>query len=648
MAHPGLARREGDEAFPVPELAETGQTNADAAALQAGVVIDALDPLQLALAAGELGLATEATAEIGEDVVVIPRLEQRLHHLVHGQNAGVGVGAPLLDVIPLIGGGGGQHDIGEAAAGGPLVIDADHGFQLAPGRDHLVAILLVVERVVAAEHRHLHVGVGDGLAVEGDLLARIEDAVDETGHRNEFGVTLPVAVMERLDPGNDRAETGHDGAAGGDGARPVVVPAKAVTAPRQADLANHRGQYHQHPGVLLAMVHPLHAPATDKLGAATGHGAGQFAYGLGRDATDGGGPLGILHLTVAGAQQVGQELVEAGGVVFQERLVVALLAVEAVGDAQHQRHVGLRIQGYLIAIEVLLGLGFDRIDADDPDLALGHLLFELCPVVVDAVIRHQPAHLQVLDGIRAPDDDSLAVLQHQRPGGLLLVHLHGPRHVGQDHLGGAGGVVTGLGQIGAVQVHGAPQHGAGGVQLAHRLPAGVTGIEGARAMGFLHPLQLVIEEVQRLGPGDPHEAVLAAFAGVGLVALAQPVQPHHGVADAGGVVDHFTQGLEHLGGVFVMLERQGLDPAAVHDPGTEGAPVGAGLHQLVAGLGGHHGATEQGGADQGRGTAGQQATQKTTTGNVDHLVIPLSDPELESGISGCPDHRYRRHGFAGI
>ena len=126
---------------------------------------------------------------------------------MHGQDACVGVGTPLLDVIPLIGGGGRQHDIGEAAAGGPLVIHAHHGFQLAPGGDHLVAILLVVERVVAAEHRHLHVGVGDGLAVEGDLLARIEDAVDETGHRNEFGVALPVAVMEWFNAGDDRAET---------------------------------------------------------------------------------------------------------------------------------------------------------------------------------------------------------------------------------------------------------------------------------------------------------------------------------------------------------------------------------------------------------------------------------------------------------
>ena len=408
------------------------------------------------------------------------------------------MGSPLLDVIPLIGRRGGQHYVGEAATGGPLVIDADHGFQLAPGGHHLVAILLVVEGVVAAEHRHLHVGVGDGLAVEGNLLARIEDAVDETGHRNEFGVTLPVAVMERFDPGNDGAETGHDGAAGGDGAGTVVVPAKAVTAPRQADLANHRGQYHQHPGVLFAVVHALYTPAADELGTAAAHGAGQLADGLGRYATDGGGPLGILHLTIAGAQQVGQELVKAGGVVLQERLVVALLAVEGVGDAQHQRYIGLRIQGHLIAIEVLLGLGFDRVDADDPDLALGHLLFELRPVVVDAVIRHQPAHLQVLDGIGAPDDYGLAVFKHQRPGGLLLVHLHGPRHVRQDHLGGAGGVVARLGQIGAVQVHGAPQHGASGVQLAHRLPAGVTGIEGARAIGFLHPFQLVIEEVQRL------------------------------------------------------------------------------------------------------------------------------------------------------
>lgn len=192
---------------PCQNWLETGQSNAYAATLQAGVVIDALDPLQLALATGELGLATEATAKIGEDVVVIPRLEQRLHHLVHGQNARVGVGAPLLYVVPLISGGGGQHDIGEAAAGGPLVIDADHGFQLAPGRDHLVTILLVVERVVAAEHRHLHVGVGDGLAVEGDLLARIEDAVDETGHRNVLGVALPVAVMEWFNAGDDRAET---------------------------------------------------------------------------------------------------------------------------------------------------------------------------------------------------------------------------------------------------------------------------------------------------------------------------------------------------------------------------------------------------------------------------------------------------------
>ena len=94
-------------------------------------------------------------------------------------------------------------------------------------------------------------------------------------------------------------------------------------------------------------------------------------------------------------------------------------------------------------------------------------------------------------------------------------------------------------------------------------------------MAVLHPLQLVIEEVQGLGPADAHEAVLATLSGVGQVPLAQPVQAYHGIAYPGGVVDHLPQALQHLGRMLVVLEGAGLDPAPLDHPGAKCAPVGA-------------------------------------------------------------------------
>ncbi len=106
--------------------------------------------------------------------------------------------------------------------------------------------------------------------------------------------------------------------------------AEAVTAARQADLAQHGGQGDQHPVGLFAVLLPLHAPACHDHGALGRHVEGQLADHLGIDATDAARPLGALRLAVFFAEQIGEELVEAGGVAVEEGLIVLLLAVEGV------------------------------------------------------------------------------------------------------------------------------------------------------------------------------------------------------------------------------------------------------------------------------------------------------------------------------
>ncbi len=198
----------------------------------------------------------------------------------------------------------------------------DHGLRFAPGLDQVVGVLVVVEGVAARHVDQLDVRVGHLAAVEVDGLAGVGQTVGDAGHRDRRR-----SVLRRIAGG----DTCQDAALGGGAATGRVVVAEAVTATRQADLAQHGGQGDQHPVGLLTVLLTLHAPARHDHGALGRHVEGQLVDHLGVDAADGARPLGALRLAVFLAEQIGEELVKAGGVAVEEGLIVLLLAIEGVG-----------------------------------------------------------------------------------------------------------------------------------------------------------------------------------------------------------------------------------------------------------------------------------------------------------------------------
>ena len=93
-----------------------------------------------------------------------------------------------------------------------------------------------------------------------------------------------------------------------------------------------------------------------------GEAAGQLAQRVGGQAADLRRPVGALRRTVALAQQMGQELVEAGGVAVEEFLVVQAFDVQGVGDTEHHRDVGVRTRRQPFAVEGFAGLGEHGVD----------------------------------------------------------------------------------------------------------------------------------------------------------------------------------------------------------------------------------------------------------------------------------------------
>ncbi|MNJ62879.1 hypothetical protein D3C77_587350 [compost metagenome] len=97
--------------------------------------------------------------------------------------------------------------------------------------------------------------------------------------------------------------------------------------------------------------------------------------------------------------------------------------------------------------------------------------------------------------------------------------------------------------------------------------------QGRRAVGFLYPLEFLIEQVKCFIPGDAHEPVVAALRGVAQMALAHPVNPHHRITNTCGTVNVIGQARNHLRGILIHLERLGGDKAPVHHRGADGPPV---------------------------------------------------------------------------
>ena len=193
---------------------------------------------------------------------------------------------------------------------------------------------------------------------------------------------------------------------------------------------------------------------------------------------------------------------------IEEGLIVLLLAIKGVGHPQHHGHVCVGVRRNPLGVGQLGGLVVDGVDADDA----GTLLLERLEASLTLVVRHVPAVLQGHLGVDAPQHHQFGVFDHVRPGGLLFIHLDGAHDVGHDHLGCAGGVVTGITGEATGQVHQAVQQGTAVVEHADTLPAVGARVDRLGAEVALDPLDLAGHQLDgrerqhercALGPEEP-------------------------------------------------------------------------------------------------------------------------------------------------
>ena len=127
---------------------------------------------------------SHAASQIREYVVVVARLADRWDRLLHREYERV-LWRPA-DVVPFKGRGGGQDDVGVPCQRiPPRLVDHDRLGPL-PGIDQAVEILVVMERVAATPVNEADIGVGEGLAVVVERLARVQQHVRDTGDRDEI------------------------------------------------------------------------------------------------------------------------------------------------------------------------------------------------------------------------------------------------------------------------------------------------------------------------------------------------------------------------------------------------------------------------------------------------------------------------------
>ena len=432
------------------------------------------------------------------------------------------------------------------------------------------------ERIAADPVGHLDVGVLRLGSVEVEVLAGVEQHFDDArdGDRRRAVFRHPGRAGLRLAAVGD---AGQHGRVGRRRAAAGVVVGEAEPAARQADLAEHRGERHQHPVALFAVLLALQRPAGGEHRPVLGEAVCEVLDRVSRNVADRGRPFGALRRLVVVAHQIRQELVEAVGVGLEELLVMEFLDDQRMGDAQHQRDVGLRPRGDPLGAEELGGVGLDRIDAND----LGALGLERLQALVAAVVGDRPADLVGDHRIAAPEHHQLGLVDHHRPHRLLLVHFERADHVRHDDLRRSGRVVARRVHEIALQVHHPAQQALAIVQAARALPAVRTG-EGRRgAVGLLDPLQFLDDQVERLIPGDAHEVAAAAAVDVGAGPFLEEGAADHRVFDAGRRIDRIEHAGELMARRGIFLPRLHRDDASALNLGAEGAPVRARQHFAV-------------------------------------------------------------------
>ncbi|MNC29285.1 hypothetical protein D3C75_775290 [compost metagenome] len=238
-------------------------------------------------------------------------------------------------------------------------------------------------------------------------------------------------------------------------ARRVAAVSKVIrqpkTAARGADLAEHRRQRDQHPVLLLAKLLTLHAPSGHQHRVIFVEQDCQFANFSRLNATDVGSPLGRFGDPVRLTGQVVSKEGVPAGTAREEILVLPAIFNQRMGNAEHQRDVGAHMRGdpFGAVAEEIHGFRAHRVDADQTLAAFAQRIKIPNALLVAGV----PRNLERIERIGAPQYHHVAVLQHQRPAGLLLVYLIATDHIRHDGLCRTGGVIPQMAGVTARQAH---------------------------------------------------------------------------------------------------------------------------------------------------------------------------------------------------
>ena len=226
---------------------------------------------------------------------------------------------------------------------------------------------------------------------------------------------------------------------------------KTKTAAGCADLPQHCCQRDDHPVFLLTKLLALHSPACHQHGGILVENSRQLADFRCANTTNLCRPFGVFRYSVTLAQQIRGEDGITGGATRQKRFVVPTIFHQRMGDPQHQRNIGAHVRCHplhFIAKEID-GFRSHWINADQ----LFPAVTQCGKVRKPLLIRCIPRNFQRIEWVSTPQHHDIAMFQHQRPTGLLLINFAATHDIRHDRLCRTGRIIPQMPGITACQRH---------------------------------------------------------------------------------------------------------------------------------------------------------------------------------------------------
>ena len=162
-------------------------------------------------------------------------------------------------------------------------------------------------------------------------------------------------------------------------------------------------------------------------------------------------PFGGFRYSVTLAQQIRGEDGITCGATRQKRFVVPTIFHQRMGDPQHQRNIGAHVRCHplhFIAKEID-GFRSHWINADQLFPAVTQCRKVRKPLLIGCI----PRNFQRIEWVSTPQHHDIAMFQHQRPTGLLLINFTTTHDIRHDRLCRAGRIIPQMPGITACQRH---------------------------------------------------------------------------------------------------------------------------------------------------------------------------------------------------